>query len=107
MTRSVALLECSTASPRISSSPTAASTRKRCSCTVVAAALDDTKLTAKEPDSGKTFHNYGRLLFSKQKPIDFIFVTKGTCVLRYKIIDNTVHEMYLSDHYGLCADLAL
>ncbi len=74
---------------------------------VVAAALDDTKLTAKETDSGKTFHNYGRLLFSKMKPIDFIFVTKGTCVLRYKIIDNTVHEMYLSDHYGLCADLAL
>lgn len=72
---------------------------------VVAAALDDTKLTAQETDSGQTFHNYGRLLFSKQKPIDFIFVTKGTTVLCYKIIDNTVHEMYLSDHYGLCADV--
>lgn len=72
---------------------------------VVAAALDDTKKTAQETDSGQTFHNYGRLLFSKQKPIDFIFVTKGTTVLRYKIIDNTVHEMYLSDHYGLCADV--
>ncbi len=72
---------------------------------VVAAALDDTKQTATETDSGKTFHNYGRLLFSKKKPIDFIFVTKGTPVLRYKIIDNTVHEMYLSDHYGLCADV--
>ena len=72
---------------------------------VVAAALDDTKLTAQETDSGQTFHNYGRLLLSKQKPIDFIFVTKGTTVLRYKIIDNTVHEMYLSDHYGLCADV--
>ena len=72
---------------------------------VVAAALDDTKKTAQETDSGQTFHNYGRLLFSKQKPIDFIFVTKDTTVLRYKIIDNTVHEMYLSDHYGLCADV--
>lgn len=73
---------------------------------VVAAALDDTKMTAAETDSGKTFHNYGRLI-AKEKPIDFIFVTKGTPVLRYKIIDNTVSGMYLSDHYGVCADLLL
>ncbi len=74
---------------------------------VVAAALDDTKMTAAETDSGKTFHNYGRLLLSKQKPIDFIFVTKGTPVLRHKIIDNTANGMYLSDHYGLCADVEI
>ena len=73
---------------------------------VVAAALDDTKMTAAETDSGKTFHNYGRLI-AKEKPIDFIFVTKGTPVLRYKIIDNTVQGMYLSDHYGLCSDLLI
>lgn len=74
---------------------------------VVAAALDDTKRTAAESDSGKTFHNYGRPLLSKRKPIDFIFVTKGTPVLRYKIIDNTADGMYLSDHYGLCSDLLI
>ena len=74
---------------------------------VVAAALDDTKTTAAETDSGKTFHNYGRPLLSKRKPIDFIFVTKGTPVLRYKIIDNTADGMYLSDHFGLCADLLI
>ncbi len=74
---------------------------------VVAAALDDTKTTAAETDSGKTFHNYGRPLLSKRKPIDFIFVTKGTPVLRYKIIDNTADGLYLSDHYGLCADLLI
>ena len=73
---------------------------------VVAAALDDTKFTAAESDSGPTFHNYGRLI-AKEKPIDFIFVTKGTTVLRYKIIDNTVQGMYLSDHYGLCSDLLI
>ena len=73
---------------------------------VVAAALDDVKFTARETDSGKTFHNYGRLI-AKEKPIDFIFVTKGTPALRYKIIDNTANGMYLSDHYGLCADLAI
>lgn len=74
---------------------------------VVAAALDDTKRTAAETDSGRTFHNYGRPLLSKRKPIDFIFVTKGTPVLRYKIINNTADGMYLSDHYGLCADLRM
>ena len=74
---------------------------------VVAAALDDTKFTAAESDDGPTFHNYGRKLFSKAKPIDFIFVTKGTPVARYKIIDNMVEGMYLSDHYGLCADIVL
>ena len=73
---------------------------------VVAAALDDTKMTAAETDSGKTFYNYGRLI-AKEKPIDFIFVTKGTPVQRYKIIDNTAEGMYLSDHYGLCADVEI
>lgn len=74
---------------------------------VVAAAFDDAKFTAAESDSGRTFHDYGRKLFSKDKPIDFIFVTTGTPVARYHIIDNTVEGMYLSDHYGLCADILL
>ncbi len=74
---------------------------------VVAAALDDTKMTAAVSDSGPTFHDYGRLLTGKQKPIDFIFVTRGVSVQRYKIIDNKIDGMYLSDHYGLCSDLVL
>jgi len=74
---------------------------------VVAAEMDDAKFVAEESDSGITFHDYGRKLFAKDKPIDFIFVPKGTRVARYRIIDNTVEGMYLSDHYGLCADIAL
>ena len=74
---------------------------------VVAGALDDTKMTAAVSDNGPTFHDYGRPLFGKKKPIDFIFVSRGTVVQRYRIIDNTVENMYLSDHYGLCSDLAL
>ena len=74
---------------------------------VVAAALDDTKMTAAVSDSGPTFHDYGRKLLGKEKPIDFIFVTRGTEVQRYKIIDHTVDNMYLSDHYGLCSDIVL
>ena len=74
---------------------------------VVAAALDDTKMTAAVSDSGPNFHDYGRLLFGKEKPIDFIFVSRGVKVQRYKIIDNKIDGMYLSDHYGLCSDLSL
>ena len=74
---------------------------------VVAAALDDTKQVAALSDDGPTFHNYGRLLGAKQKPIDFIFVTRGTPVQRYKIIDHQVEGLYLSDHYGLCSDVTL
>ena len=72
---------------------------------VVAGELNDSKFVAKTSDSGATFHDYGRPLTGKKKPIDFIFVTKGVEVETYKIIDNTVNYMYLSDHYGLCADI--
>lgn len=68
--------------------------------------LSDSKYLAKESDSGLTFHNYGRNIFDK-KPIDFIFVSKGTEVSRYKIIDEQIAGMYLSDHSGLCADIII
>ena len=74
---------------------------------VVAAEFDDAKLIADETDSGKTFHDYGRELFSKSKPIDFVFVSRGTPVSRYRIIDTMVNGMYYSDHYALCADIEL
>lgn len=71
----------------------------------MAAALDDCRLTAKETESGKTFHNYGRGDLFHSTAIDFIFATKGTPVERYKIIKDTVDGMYLSDHYGIMADI--
>lgn len=69
------------------------------------AALDDCRLAAKETESGKTFHNYGRGDAFHSTAIDFVFVTKGTQVERYKIIKDTVDGMYLSDHYGIMADI--
>jgi len=67
--------------------------------------LDDSRLVAAETQQGKTYHNYGRGDILHTSAIDFIFVQKGTQVARYKIIDNMVNNMYLSDHYGLCADI--
>lgn len=66
--------------------------------------LLDSKHIAKTSDDGATFHNYGQNIFAK-KPIDFIFVSDGVEVDTYKIIDEKIGGMYLSDHAGLCADV--
>ncbi len=71
----------------------------------MSAVLDDCRLSAKETENAKTFHNYGRGDLFHSSAIDFIFVEKGTEVERYKIIKDTVDGMYLSDHYGIMADI--
>ena len=67
----------------------------------------DSRKLAEESESGKTFHNYGLGDPFHSSAIDFVFVPKNVWVTRYKIIDNKVNKMYLSDHYGLCVDLRL
>ncbi len=69
--------------------------------------VDDAGITAEKADSGITFHAYGKKADEGQGPIDFIFVTKGTKVENYKIIDNTVMDMYPSDHYPIVADIII
>lgn len=68
--------------------------------------LFDTKHLAKESDKGQTFHNYGTNLFDRE-PIDFVFVSDGIEASRYKIIDEQIAGMFLSDHYGICADIKI
>ncbi len=80
------------------------------------AALDDSMLVAENTDSGTTYHAYGRKEPDKL-PIDFIFVTKGTEVNRYKVADYSFvpldptdlpagqEVMYPSDHHAICADI--
>ena len=69
-----------------------------------AACLKDSKYLAANSDDGATYINYGLNPF-EEKPIDFIFVSDGITVDRYKIIDEKIADMYLSDHAGLCADI--
>lgn len=66
--------------------------------------LLDSKYLAKNSDDGATYINYGQNIF-ETKPIDFIFVSEGTEVETYKIIDEKINDMYLSDHAALCADI--
>lgn len=70
-------------------------------------AADDVRLTAKNTDDGITFHNYGKIEENEEGAIDFIFASKGTEVETYKIIRNTVKDMYPSDHYPIVADVIL
>ena len=66
--------------------------------------LLDSKYLAKNSDDGATFLNYGQNIFEK-RPIDFVFVSEGTEVETYKIIDEKIGDMYLSDHAAICADV--
>ncbi len=66
---------------------------------------DDAAFTAKTSDSGITYHNYGKKADEGQGAIDFIFVTKDTPVDTYKIIRDTVQDMFPSDHYPIVADI--
>lgn len=70
------------------------------------AVTDDTKHSAKNSDKGITFHGYGTRK-DNNDPIDFIFVTKDTKVINYKIIRDTVQGMFPSDHYPIVADVVV
>lgn len=66
--------------------------------------MTDSKFIASQSDDGATYINYGNNPL-ETKPIDFIFVSQGVEVDTYKIIDEKIDRMYLSDHAGLCADV--
>lgn len=68
---------------------------------------DDAMRTAKNGDEGLTYHSYGKITDEAEGPIDYIFVPKNAEVDTYKIIRNTVKNMYPSDHYPIIADVKL
>lgn len=69
--------------------------------------MDDTKLLAENSDTGITFHNYGAIEEHDDGAIDFVFTTKGTKALTYKIIRDCIDGIYPSDHYPVVADVVL
>lgn len=68
--------------------------------------LANARLLASESDFGKTYHDYGNLTTGLYA-IDFIFVSENAGVNTYKIIDEQICGMYVSDHYGIMADIVL
>lgn len=45
-----------------------------------------------------TFHDFGKIPYSRRERIDYVFVRNGLEVLRYGILAETENEAFLSDH---------
>lgn len=66
---------------------------------------NDSKFVADNSDDGITFHGYGKVKEDANGTIDYAFVSKNVRVDKYKIIRNTVMDMYPSDHYPIIVDV--
>ena len=67
--------------------------------------LNDTKAVAENSDDGLTAHGYGKHEDFSAGPIDYVFVSDNVEVDTYKVVRNTVKNMYPSDHYPVVADV--
>ncbi len=65
----------------------------------------DSKMIAFKSDNGITYHGYGKVEEDSAGPIDYVFVSEGITVELYRIIRNTVKDMYPSDHYPIMVDM--
>lgn len=54
-----------------------------------------------------SFHDFGDLPLKECVLLDYIFVTNGTTVDRYRVIQDTPDYVYLSDHYPVFVNLTL
>ena len=74
---------------------------------VLEAGLRDTKRLAETADDGPTFHGYNDLI-TKEKPIDFIFVsTMATSVKTYKVDTTKYDGEFASDHHPVISEITL
>lgn len=52
-----------------------------------------------------SFHDFGSLPLEECVLLDYVFVTNGATVDRYRVIQDTPDEGFLSDHYPVIVDL--
>ena len=74
---------------------------------VACESFNDAKKVAVNSDTGRTFTSYGTKEEDGTGAIDFIFADKSLEIDTYKIIRNTVQDIYPSDHYPIVADIRL
>ena len=60
-------------------------------------------LTELTKDLGYTFHGFGQCEESKRPHIDYIFTDGKSAGEAYKVKDEPVNGIYISDHYPICA----
>ncbi|WP_101690476.1 endonuclease/exonuclease/phosphatase family protein [Dysgonomonas massiliensis] len=66
---------------------------------------DSRSLAKNKIDKAGTFHNFGKLSSDQQEYIDYIFVSKGTEVDKYEVIDDKLDGIFLSDHNPVFAKI--
>lgn len=70
--------------------------------------IADAKYVAAETMSMGTYPHYGDYDVTKQKPIDFCFVTRNLMtVTRYRVVDEKYEGEYISDHFGLLVEATI
>lgn len=71
-------------------------------------ALVDSRSQAKSKiDKAGTYHNFGKLDSVNREYIDYIFLSKGTEVENYEVIDDKLDDIYLSDHNPVFAKIII
>lgn len=70
----------------------------------IAEILDDTKESAMRTENKTTYQGWGEADFGE--PIDYIFTDSGLTVSQFRILDDTSNG-YISDHYGIMADISI
>lgn len=58
-------------------------------------------------DAAGTFHDFGRIPEDKREYIDYIFVSKGTEVVEYKVTEEKINDVFISDHTPVFAKIII
>ncbi|HCW57182.1 MAG TPA: endonuclease, partial [Bacteroides uniformis] len=54
-----------------------------------------------------SFHDFGRLPVEERVLLDYVFVTKGAKIDRYRVIQDKPENSYLSDHCPILVELTV
>lgn len=72
------------------------------------ASIGDAKYQTEDRNNIGTYPSYGEYDVTKEKPIDFCFVTKNLMqVNKYRVVDEKYEDKYVSDHFGLCIEATI
>ncbi len=77
-------------------------TEEMSACKTVSEKLQNARQAAQITESKLTYHDWGNI--DSGEPIDFIFTDKSSTVFQYKTLDDTSNG-YVSDHFGIMADI--
>jgi endonuclease/exonuclease/phosphatase family metal-dependent hydrolase len=69
--------------------------------------IDSKSVASRISGSDWTFHDFGRLPVDKRERIDYIFVSKQVNVSDYKVLQDTLNSVFVSDHKPVYTRLSI